>query len=102
MIYKDQHLDNELVARRVEVRRAYETPAGKAELARRIMRYGLLASLDTQADVVRHNLIVQDLEEMGVLDEEGIPGFVDWLLSQPVCYRKTDEEIEAEKEKKRC
>jgi hypothetical protein len=41
-----------------------------------------------------HNIGIRKLEQLGLLDEEGLPGLVNWLLSQPLSYKKTVEEKE--------
>lgn len=97
MIRTEQQLDKQLLERRRVVRSVYDTPAGLPYLVELIKRSGLFDHIATEEDRIRHNVMVDQLDEMGLLDEEGIGGLVRWMMDQPLRYRKTIEEMEEER-----
>jgi hypothetical protein len=88
MVYAEQQLDEDIIATRLGFRSVYQTPAGQKVLAHDILQAGLFAELKNDEDVMRHNVLIQRLDDMGVLDEEMVPSFVKWLLNQPANYRR--------------
>ena len=98
MIDRRQQLDNELVRRRRMVRGIYDSEDGRAYLVELIKRSGLFGHIVSDEDRIRHNVMIDQLDEMGLLDEEGIDGLVGWMMGQPLRYRKTIEEIADERD----
>lgn len=94
MIPREQQLDNEILAVRGAKRKVYSTPEGREELAQIILESGILSEIACDEGRLLHNIGIRKLEQLGLLDEEGLPGLVDWLLSQPLSYKKTVEEKE--------
>lgn len=92
MVYREQQLDKEIVRNRAYVRSVYEGERGREVLAHDILKAGLFAELHSDEDVMRHNVMVQRLDDMGVLDEEMVSPFVKWLLGQPLHYRELAKE----------
>lgn len=88
MIDRRQQIDREIYNRRVELRKVFETPEGKRALARMIQRLGVLHQIpSTESAVALHNEGIRTLDEMGVLDEEGLEYLVKFLINQPVAYK---------------
>ena len=94
MIPCEQQLDNELINIRAAKRKVYSTPEGRNELAQIILESGVLSEIVCEEGRLLHNIGIRKLEQLGLLDEEGLPGLVIWLLSQPLSYKQTVEEKE--------
>lgn len=94
MVRKEQQLDKNLMDRRRTLRAIFGTPAGRAYVAEDLKRSGLFDRIGTQEEVMRHNLMVDRLDEAGLLDEESLKGYVDWLFSQPLAYKDPVEDEE--------
>ena len=87
MIPKTQRLDKEWIDRRMLVRSVFATGEGRKYLAMLIRRGMLFDQIRTEEECAVHNQLVRQLEEAGFADEEMVDAFVDWLFTQPVCYR---------------
>ena len=94
MIPCEQQLDNEIISTRAAKRKVYSTPEGRNELAQIILESGVLSEIVCEEGRLLHNIGIRKLEQLGLLDEEGLPGLVIWLLSQPLSYKQTVEEKE--------
>ncbi len=94
MIPCEQQLDNEIINIRAAKRKVYSTPEGRNELAQIILESGVLSEIVCEEGRLLHNIGIRKLEQLGLLDEEGLPGLVIWLLSQPLSYKQTVEEKE--------
>ena len=94
MIPCEQQLDNEIINIRAAKRKVYSTPEGRNELAQLILESGVLSEIVCEEGRLLHNIGIRKLEQLGLLDEEGLPGLVIWLLSQPLSYKQTVEEKE--------
>jgi hypothetical protein len=90
----EQQLDNEIINIRAAKRKVYSTPEGRNELAQIILESGVLSEIVCEEGRLLHNIGIRKLEQLGLLDEEGLPGLVIWLLSQPLSYKQTVEEKE--------
>lgn len=88
MIGVNQQIDKELYNRRVELRGVYGSGAGKNELTRILKRLGVFSEVsEDPKSIALHNEGIRMMDEMGLLDEEGIPFLVDWLINQPIAYK---------------
>lgn len=94
MIAHEQQFDDEIIRIRGDKRKVYSTPEGREELAQIILESGVLSEIVCEEGRLLHNIGIRKLEQLGLLDEEGLPGLVNWLLSQPLTYKKTVEEKE--------
>jgi len=93
MISRYQMLDKELIRHRNEVRGVYSTPSGKLELARVLKQSGVFDEITCTPEAVeRRNLGIRKMDEMGLLDEENIAYLIDWLLDQPLAFRRLADE----------
>jgi hypothetical protein len=94
VIAREQQFDDEIIRIRGDKRKVYSTPEGREELAQIILESGVLSEIVCEEGRLLHNIGIRKLEQLGLLDEEGLPGLVNWLLSQPLTYKKTVEEKE--------
>ena len=94
MIPREQQFDNEIIQIRGKKRKLYATPEGREELAQIILESGVLSEIVCEEGRLMHNIGIRKLEQLGLIDEEGLPGLVNWLLSQPLSYKRTVEEKE--------
>ena len=94
MIPCEQQFDNEILSIRAAKRKVYSTPEGREELAQILLESGVLSEIVCEEGRLMHNIGIRKLEQLGLIDEEGLPGLVNWLLSQPLSYRQTSEEKE--------
>jgi hypothetical protein len=90
----EQQFDNEIVEIRGKKRKVYSTPEGREELAQIILESGVLSEIVCEEGRLLHNIGIRKMEQLGLLDEEGLPRLVNWLLSQPLSYKQTVEEKE--------
>lgn len=84
-------LDDETIAHRERVRHVYASPDGQKELFNMILDCGVLQVID-ETRLATRNFAIKKLEEMGMLDERVIRGFIKtYLESSPA----TEERIES-------
>jgi len=91
MISKEFEIDKEVYIHRAELMEFYNTPEGIKELSSWILLSGLLSDITSESQKVAHNMVVRKLEEIGVLDEEGLEDLVKYLLSRGSCKRPREE-----------
>lgn len=82
MIPSQMTIDREEYLRRQRLREFYGTDTGITVLSRRILLSGLLSEIRTDSDIIAHNLCVRELEEIGMLDEEGLEPLVKFMIAQ--------------------
>lgn len=91
MITKKYVFKNEEVIHRHEVRRAYDSPEGRAELVRLLTDLGTFREIHPQ-EIELRNYGIRKMEEIGLLDIETIVDMVDWFFTRPLVARPTAEE----------
>ena len=71
---------------RKRTRSGYNTENGIKELARQCKGAGLFTKLDPENVLLigRHNMMVDILDDMGLLDEANIESIIGYMLSLPV------------------
>ncbi len=92
MIVRQVRLSNQDMVHRANVRKAYDTAAGRAELIRLLTDLGLFREIEA-GELPKRNYAVRKLEELGFLDSEMIVHTVEWLFRQPLALRPTIEEM---------
>jgi hypothetical protein len=85
-------LSNQDMVHRANVRAAYDSAAGRAELMRLLADLGLFREISIE-ELSKRNYAVRKLEELGFLDSEMIVQTVEWLFRQPLALRPTIEEM---------
>lgn len=82
MISKEAGITRDEFLHREELKRFWNTETGLEVLSQRILLSGLLSEIRADSDVIAHNLCIRELEEMGILDEEGLKPLLRYMLSQ--------------------
>ncbi|WP_319758440.1 hypothetical protein [uncultured Sphaerochaeta sp.] len=91
MITKHTKLTNEDMLHRAEVRKAFNTGDGRAELTRILADLGMFREIKPEELPLR-NYGIRKLEELGFLDIEVIVEVVNHMFSLPLALRPTVEE----------
>lgn len=78
-------LQEDLRAARIRRRGVYSTQAGLEELARQVVQLGAFSTLDPAdpAMVERHNVAINILDDLGLLDSSRIADVIRYMLSLP-------------------
>lgn len=92
MIVKQMKLSNADMVHRSNVRSAYNSPEGRAELVRLLTDLGLFREIVPE-ELPKRNYAIQKLEELGFLDIEMIVDAINWMFTQPLAFRPTIEEM---------
>ena len=92
MITKKYVFSNKEVIHRHEVRMAYDSPEGRAELVRLLTDLGTFREIHPQ-EIELRNYGIRKMEELGLLDIETIVDMVDWFFERPLLARATAEEM---------
>lgn len=82
MIGREFPIDKEEFLHREELKRFYNTDIGVYVLSQKILLSGVLSEIKSESDVIAHNLCIKELEEIGILDEEGLVPLLRYLLGQ--------------------
>lgn len=81
MLDRKQRIDQELYERRIHLKEFYLQKQGILELHNLIVRSGVLSELE-EGDIALHNYAIRKLEEIGLLDEEGLDDLIIFMLKQ--------------------
>lgn len=81
MLDRKQRIDQELYERRIHLKEFYSQKQGILELHNLIVRSGVLSELE-EGDTALHNYAIRKLEEIGLLDEEGLDDLIIFMLKQ--------------------
>lgn len=73
-------------ARREAIRQVYSTELGRKELTRLLIGASVFTHLDATdtEEIARHNMIVDLMDDMGLLDEANMERLVGYMLTLPV------------------
>lgn len=82
MIGREFPIGKEEFLHREELKRFYNTDIGVYVLSQKILLSGVLSEIKSESDVIAHNLCIKELEELGILDEEGLVPLLRYLLGQ--------------------
>lgn len=88
MIPVDVQIDKATFIHREDLKRFYSTEMGIEVLAKKIVYCGVLGVLPEDDElqmknaVLRHNHCIEELQEIGILDEEGLRPLLKYLLGQ--------------------
>lgn len=91
MIPREYLIDNEEYLKREELKAFYLRDPGVYVLRQKILMSGLLSEITDQEGVIAHNLCIKELEELGVLDEEGLESLIRYLLTREPDKRPVSE-----------
>lgn len=80
MLSSDYKLSKEEYLHREELRSFYNSSVGIEELSSLVLISGLLSPITDESGMVAHNIAVQKLEEIGLLDEEALRPTIKFLL----------------------
>ncbi|MBN2858824.1 MAG: hypothetical protein JXK93_01010 [Sphaerochaetaceae bacterium] len=89
MISKEQQIDREILSKRNALKNVYRTEEGRYQLARMLRECGVFDQIPCEAGAVElRNFGIRLMEDLGLLDEEGLLPLIDFLLThewkQPV------------------
>ena len=82
MIGKEFLIDKDEFFHREQLKQFYNTDTGVYVLSQKILMSGVLSEIKSESDVIAHNLCIKELEELGILDEEGLIPLLKYLLGQ--------------------
>lgn len=82
MISASYHISQAEFSERERLKRFYNTPVGRQELCQEVYDGKLLCQISTEDDIYKHNLAVRRLERLGLLDQEGLEGLIEWMLNR--------------------
>ena len=84
----------DIAEERKRIRSVYCTKQGIEELARQCKGAGLFTKLDPNDPLLigRHNMMVDILDDMGLLDEVNLPSILEYMLSLPIIPGVKDKE----------
>ena len=76
----------EIRARREAIRSVYSTELGRKELTRLLLGGSVFTHLDASdtEEIARHNMMVDLMDDMGLLDEANMERLVGYMLTLPV------------------
>ena len=94
MIAATQQIDTEIYLEREELKAFYQTPTGLKVLAEKVLMCGLLSEIVDDAGVMAHNLCIKELEQIGLLDEEGLVPLLKYLLTREPTKRPKEQKQE--------
>ena len=80
MIAREIPIDKETFTHREELKAFYNTEVGLHVLSQKILLSGVLSEIRSESDMIAHNLCIRELEEIGILDEEGLKPLLKYLL----------------------
>ena len=89
MIPEDVPITTEEFLHREDLKAFFNTETGLEVLSQRILLSGVFSEIRTDSDVIAHNLCIKELEEIGILDEEGLKPLLKFMLGQ--VYKRPDE-----------
>lgn len=82
MIAKEYTIDKDTFRHREELKAFYNTEMGLHVLSQKVLLSGVLSEIRSESDMIAHNLCIRELEEIGILDEEGLKPLLKYLLGQ--------------------
>ena len=88
MIPVDVEIDRDTFIHREDLKKFYSSELGVEVLAKKIVYCGVLGILPEDDElqmknaVLRHNHCIEELQEIGILDEEGLKPLLKYLLGQ--------------------
>lgn len=90
MIGSQYEIDRGVFLERERLKAFYNNPLGIQELCDIVRSGGLLskiAPIDDQKMVIAHNWAIEKLERIGLLDDKGLEGLIEYLLNrEPTKY----------------
>ena len=92
MIDQRQLIDKEEYLNRESLKTFYNTPMGLKVLSQEILQHGVLSEIVDPEGVTAHNICIRKLEQIGILDEEGLVPLLKYLLDRDPTKRPVDEE----------
>lgn len=94
MIAATQLIDTEIYLERENLKDFYKTPTGLKVLSNKILMSGLLSEIVDEKGVMAHNLCIKELEQIGILDEEGLVPLLKYLLEREPTKRPEEQNQE--------
>lgn len=92
MISALQTIDKDIYVEREALKDFYNTPTGLKILAQKILMCGVLSEIVDAEGVTAHNLCIKELEQLGILDEEGLVPLLKYLLDRQPTKRPIEEQ----------
>ena len=92
MISSLQQIDNEEYLHRENLKDFYNTPTGLEVLSSEILQCGVLSEIADPEGVTAHNICIRKLEQIGILDEEGLVPLIKYLLEREPTKRPVEEQ----------
>ena len=91
MIDALQTIDQQEYLHREKLKDFYNTPTGLEILAQKVLMCGVLSEIVEPEGVTAHNLCIKELEQLGILDEEGLVPLLKYLLDRQPTKRPIEE-----------
>lgn len=92
MISSLQAIDTQEYLNREELKTFYRTPVGLKVLSQKILQCGVLSEIMDPEGVTAHNICIRELEQIGILDEEGLVPLIKYLLDRDATKRPIEEQ----------
>lgn len=92
MIDALQRIDNDEYLHRETLKAFYNNPTGVEVLTQKILMCGIFSEIRDEQGVLAHNLCIKELEQLGILDEEGLAPLVRYLLNREPTKRPVEEQ----------
>ena len=90
MIEREQGIDRQEYIHRENLKDFYRSPTGIEVLSQEILQCGVLSEIVDSEGVTAHNLCIRKLEQIGLLDEEGLVPLIRYLLDRDPTKRPVE------------